>query len=93
MHRRISISKAGIVIVSMLLIGWVVNAMEITIPEEWKKQVRNNIGSGAQDLFLPGLTYLGKQKWNMKEFVKQSTAQMMPFGEFCRWNCRFMRLR
>ena len=39
MHRRISISKAGIVIVSMLLIGWVVNAMEITIPEEWKKQV------------------------------------------------------
>lgn len=82
MHRRISISKAGIVIVSMLLIGWAVNAMEITIPEEWKKQVRKNIGSGAQDLFLPGLTYLGKQKWNMKEFVKQSTAQMMPLGSF-----------
>lgn len=36
----------------------------------------------AQDLFLPGLTYLGKQKWSMKEFVQQSTAQMMPLGSF-----------
>lgn len=69
-------------VISTILIGYAANALGCSIPPVWREQVQKSIGAGAEDLFLPGLTYLGKQKWSLKEFVRQSAARVMPLGSF-----------
>lgn len=82
LHKNFSVSKIGIIVVSVLLLGYVIDAANLSVPEEWMEKIHQNLGASAEDMFLPGLTFSKKQKWNLKDWVKQSAMQMMPLGSF-----------
>lgn len=76
------IARAGICMISAILIGYVLRQADPVFPEEWKIGILEQLNQQAEEFFLPGLTYTQKEKISLQDWVAKNAMQIMPLNGY-----------